>query len=399
MSSIVIAGDSSGSVTLDAPAVAGTTVLTLPTTSGTLVTTAGAAQLTTSGNLTFTGTGNRITGDFSNATVANRVLIQTSTTNGNTLIGALPNGTGTATVISLFSKSDIANSSVAQLRIDDGSSVVIASTNAGGTGGNLPITFSLGGVERLRIDASGNVGIGTSSPTGRLDVATGNSFFTGLRLNGSNITDTIYLATGEMGISTGSASAIKFNTNSAERMRITSGGDVFVGNTTGSFSTVNGALIGATGRFLGTCTNDATIAGSRLGSDGNVAAWYRGVTLVGQISVTASSCSFTNLSDYRVKENVTPLTNALSKVSKLKPCTYTFTLDGAAGEGFIAHELAEVVPQAVTGEKDAVDAEGKPVYQGIDTSFLVATLTAAIQEQQALITQLQADVAALKGAK
>ena len=53
------------------------------------------------------------------------------------------------------------------------------------------------------------------------------------------------------------------------------------------------------------------------------------------------------------------------------------------GEGFIAHELAEVCPQAVTGEKDAVDVEGKPIYQGIDTSFLVATLTAAIQELKA----------------
>jgi L-threonylcarbamoyladenylate synthase len=67
------------------------------------------------------------------------------------------------------------------------------------------------------------------------------------------------------------------------------------------------------------------------------------------------------------------------------------------GQGFIAHELAEVVPQAVTGEKDAVDAEGKPVYQGIDTSFLVATLTAAIQEQQAIITALTARVEALEG--
>jgi len=77
--------------------------------------------------------------------------------------------------------------------------------------------------------------------------------------------------------------------------------------------------------------------------------------------------------------------------------TYTWKATGEVDEGFIAHELQEVCPSAVIGYKDAVDAEGKPVYQGIDTSFLVATLTAAIQEQQALIAALQADVAALKG--
>ena len=77
------------------------------------------------------------------------------------------------------------------------------------------------------------------------------------------------------------------------------------------------------------------------------------------------------------------MTGALAKVTQLKPVTYKWNADGSDGEGFIAHELAEVVPQCVTGEKDAVDEEGNPKYQGIDTSFLVATLTAAIQELKA----------------
>jgi len=63
--------------------------------------------------------------------------------------------------------------------------------------------------------------------------------------------------------------------------------------------------------------------------------------------------------------------------------TYKWKSDGADAEGFIAHELAEVCPHAVTGEKDAVDEDGNPRYQGIDVSFLVATLTAAIQELKA----------------
>jgi hypothetical protein len=84
------------------------------------------------------------------------------------------------------------------------------------------------------------------------------------------------------------------------------------------------------------------------------------------------------------------MTGALATVAQLKPVTYKWKSDGSDGQGFIAHELAEVVPDCVTGEKDAVDADGKPVYQGVDTSFLVATLTKAIQEQQALIESMAA---------
>jgi len=77
------------------------------------------------------------------------------------------------------------------------------------------------------------------------------------------------------------------------------------------------------------------------------------------------------------------MTGALDKVAQLKPVTYKWNSDGSDGQGFIAHELAEVCPDAVSGEKDAVDEDGNPKYQGIDTSFLVATLTAALQELNA----------------
>jgi hypothetical protein len=90
------------------------------------------------------------------------------------------------------------------------------------------------------------------------------------------------------------------------------------------------------------------------------------------------------------------MTGALAKVAALKPVTYKWNADGSDGEGFIAHELAEVVPQCVTGEKDAVDAEGNPVYQGIDTSFLVATLAAAIQELKASLDEVKLEFDAYK---
>jgi hypothetical protein len=109
-------------------------------------------------------------------------------------------------------------------------------------------------------------------------------------------------------------------------------------------------------------------------------------TYVNTITVSGSTITYPTSSDYRLKEDIQPMTGALAKVSALKPCTYKWRADGSFGQGFIAHELQEVIPQAVVGEKDAVRDDGSIKPQGIDTSFLVATLTAAIQEQQALIT-------------
>jgi len=129
-----------------------------------------------------------------------------------------------------------------------------------------------------------------------------------------------------------------------------------------------------------------------------------GAANVGSIAVNLASTAYNTSSDYRLKDNILPMTGALAIVSELKPCTYTWKIDGSDGQGFIAHELAEVVPDAVTGEKDAVetytDEDGneqtriKP--QGIDTSFLVATLTAALQELKAIVDAQAIEIAELK---
>jgi len=86
----------------------------------------------------------------------------------------------------------------------------------------------------------------------------------------------------------------------------------------------------------------------------------------------------------------------LDKVSALKPVTWKWKSTGEDGQGFIAHELAQVIPDCVTGEKDAVDADGNPVYQGVDTSYLVATLTKAIQELKTIVDAQAAEIAELK---
>jgi hypothetical protein len=118
--------------------------------------------------------------------------------------------------------------------------------------------------------------------------------------------------------------------------------------------------------------------------------------VVGSINTSGSSTGYSTSSDYRLKENIAPMVNALATVQTLKPVTYKWKVDGSDGQGFIAHELAEVVPDCVSGEKDAVNKDGSIKAQGVDTSFLVATLTAAIQEQQTLITSLTARITALE---
>lgn len=117
------------------------------------------AGITDSGNLTFTGTGNRITGDFSNATLSNRVAFQSSTTNGNTGFNVVANGTGTVSSFNLFGGSDLTNYSLAQFACIGGSQVRFLSAQ-GGSGAYLPMTFSTGGAENARITEFGVVTLG-----------------------------------------------------------------------------------------------------------------------------------------------------------------------------------------------------------------------------------------------
>jgi hypothetical protein len=339
-------------------------------------------------NLSFSGTGGRITGDFSNATVANRALLQTSTTNGGTFITALPNGTGTASGLFAYNNSDPANSSHLWAWVNGTTDVQIRS-GVSGTGTYLPMTFYTGGSERIRVDTSGNVGIGTSSPNRPLEIKATNI---GLRLNntaagGNAGMEILPSASGKswlVGASYNVSNAFEITpsttnggtTYTTPSMVIDSSGNLLVGTTSGG----NGRIevygvpnsLPAIKTFQNATTSQQAIA---FGNPNGV---------VGSITTSGSATAFNTSSDYRLKENITPMTGALASVSQLKPVTYTWKVDGVASQGFIAHELQEVVPDCVTGEKDAVDENGNPVYQGIDTSFLVATLTAAIQELKAI---------------
>lgn len=194
--------------------------------------------------------------------------------------------------------------------------------------------------------------------------------------------------------------------NGAESARIDSVGNLLVGTsttTTGAKISVTngtqgfqiGSSIGPSNVFSGYLTmggsNGLALQTSATSAIGQLG-FYNPNGQVGSVATNGSGTSFVTTSDYRLKENISPMTGALATVAQLNPVTYTWKVDGSDGQGFIAHELQAVVPDCVTGEKDAVDAEGNPVYQGIDTSFLVATLTAAIQELKAELDALKAKV-------
>ena len=130
---------------------------------------------------------------------------------------------------------------------------------------------------------------------------------------------------------------------------------------------------------------------------GGAMKFYSNTSNVGSVQINASSTSYNTTSDYRAKENIAPMENSIDRLKELKPCRFNFLVDPEnTVDGFIAHETQEVVPEAITGEKDRLDYEGNPEYQGIDQSKLVPLLTAALKEAISKIEQLETRIQTLE---
>ena len=286
------------------------------------------------------------------------------------------------------------------------------------TGANH-IKFETNATERMRIDPSGNVGIGTSSPNVKLEVAATTA--TGAEISayttnasGGDTSKFSFWRNYTAGSSAPFRAAYISNYNSDDSFNGNNKQGLGFYTKVGTAEPALGMFLDSSGRlnlntltdiadsyvqvlinsairgtaFVCKPTTDSTVNAMvfRNSSNGNA----------GYIQYNASTTTYVTSSDYRLKENILPMSGALERVLQLKPCTFKWKSDGSDGQGFIAHELAEICPQAVTGQKDAMREDGEMDTQGVDTSFLVATLTAAMQEQQTLITQLTNRITALE---
>jgi len=274
------------------------------------------------------------------------------------------------------------------------------------------------------IRGDGNVGIGQTSPYFRLQVEGANAsngdakstvlFFDttsattgtggGIALGGytNGTSGGIYHFGNIQGIKENStagdyASAMLFSTRAngatpEERMRIDSNGRLLVNRTTG------GGYAGYINieQTLGSGTfNIVTQVQSTVSQGHNQFVNPNGA--VGSITTSGSATQYNTSSDYRLKENITYDFNALERVAQLKPARFNFIADAdTTVDGFLAHEVQDIVPEAIHGVKDEVDNDGNPKYQGIDQSKLVPLLTKAIQEQQTIIDDLKARIETLE---
>ena len=182
---------------------------------------------------------------------------------------------------------------------------------------------------------------------------------------------------------------IIFDTDSSERMRIDGSGNLLVGTTSATGSIQKGVAI----HFTAAVGAGLELKGSNTTGTFSAAIFRDGNgTDCGSIDVnaTANTTAYTTSSDHRLKENVTADWDATTRLKQLNPVRFNFITDAdTTVDGFLAHEVQSVVPEAITGTHNEVDDDGNPVYQGIDQSKLVPLLVKTIQELEARITALE----------
>jgi hypothetical protein len=288
-------------------------------------------------------------------------------------------------------------------------------TAPSGTAGNA-ISFT----QAMTLGADGNLLVGTTSSTSgiRLDVqgasgansyvrttSVGNSTRSGFRAfgktSGGADVQLDFIAYGdspEAGLNVVTNHPLTFATNNTERARITSGGDLLVGTTdSGSGATA------AKQRIIGAAANNLYLGSTSAGgwritsdalNDGGTfyhIKFTENGTERGSITSNGTITTYNTTSDYRLKTVIGPVANAGQRIDALQPVEYTWNADGSRTRGFLAHQFQEVYASSVSGTKDAVDAEGKPVYQAMQasTSEVIADLVAEIQSLRARVAALE----------
>jgi len=254
------------------------------------------------------------------------------------------------------------------------------------TGGNISVTGSLNVSDDSTTRT--NLGLGTiaTQDSDSITVTGGTATLGALTVSGSDSGDLVRIT------QTGSGNALVVEDSAnpdTTSFRIDSNGTVFFGGGHAPDSNTKITFY-ATPTVAGLATQNTSVGPV------NKVATFRAnnpTTELGHITCSNSSTSFSTSSDYRLKENITEITDGISRVKQLNPSRFNFISDpDKIVDGFIAHEVSDVVPEAITGEKDAVNEDGSINPQGIDQSKLVPLLTAALQEAIELIESQQSQI-------
>jgi len=352
---------------------------------------------------TFSVFGGNVNGDF---TISNGNL-SIGTTSPETILHA----TASSAIIRLTSDAngtsgvdfgDSADTNIGRLLYDNSDNSMRLTTNAS---------------ERMRIDSTGKVGIGTTSPSKVLDVRDNDA--TGTTTSSNRVALFATNGTGkdahitfsnlvDSPASIGNRGALYFDYNNVERMRIDNVGGLRVGTTTKIFNqaerekmSVKNAAVGHAATFQATDVTGGFpilyLSSTDTSTSQNAVIFQRTGGGVGSITTTASSTAYNTSSDHRLKEAVVDMTGAIDRVKALAPKRFNFIADpDTTVDGFLAHEAQTVVPEAITGTHNEVDDDGNAVMQGIDQSKLVPLLTGALQEAITKIETLETQRADLE---
>jgi hypothetical protein len=262
------------------------------------------------------------------------------------------------------------------------------------------IAFSEGGTEVVRIDSSGNVGIGTTTPTGKFEVRSANNTGTDsiIRATSNNGTASTWLTFN--GVSVSSGNTFVFYNGTTEHMRIDSSGNVGVGTTTPATPN-NGGIC-----FNPSATSSSIqVAGSSTSNGNNGFLLYSTGSSSYKFyvgyggTISAVSTSISSLSDQSLKENIVDLPTGLTQVMALKPRKFDWKDGEGTNEknvdGFIAQELQKVMPKLVT----QYQYNAEETKLGIKMGDLIPTLVKAIQELNAKVEAQAVRIAELEGAR
>ena len=300
--------------------------------------------------------------------------------------------------------------------------------------GNQHVFYTRSGVdtyaERVRFNHNGGIkisnvssghlidfGSSTTKPNAAVDIYRMGNGFADIRLS-SNYGASLFLAGASNNsdelmihqdnlknayISNEANNPLIFGTNNTYHMRILASGLMLIGKTSSAVNST-GVELSPNGNNMFTRNGNTVATFNRGTNNGVLVSLQRSGNEGGTINITPSSCSYNSASDYRLKENEVAISDGIRRLKALKPYRFNFKADPSTDvDGFFAHEVQSVVPQAVTGTKDEVATEevdgksiGDPIYQGMDHAKLVPLLTAALQEAITKIEVLETEVAALK---